>query len=144
MAANRGMESIKLATRLGNCKLEISAQLRNDEKANKLMAEYAMQFLIWHSAGSQAFNSKSDFARDAQFSDELAKHVRAKSLEVLSDCFDSIQIKTSAHVKADPIAKLIAQFVSLGFSEDEAKAEAAKVQATLASKEKPLTDEESV
>lgn len=146
MAANRGMESIKLATRLGNCKLNISAQLVNTEKATKLLAEYAMQFLIWHSTGSEAFNGKSDFKRDAEYSDELANHVSAKAKAVLSDCFAGIEIETAAYVKPNPIAKLIKQYVSMGFSEVEAKAEAEKVQAILDAKTevKPLTDEESV
>ncbi len=46
MPANRDVNSIKLDTKLGNCKLDISAQLR-DGKAEDA-AEYAMQFLVWH------------------------------------------------------------------------------------------------
>jgi hypothetical protein len=133
------MEAIKLKTRLGKCNLDIQAHLRNDKTA--MLAEYAMQFLIWHVVGSQAFNSKSDFKRDALFSDELAKHVRSTSLEVLDECFENIQIKTSKYDAPDKIAKLIKEFVGLGMSEVDAKAMAEQVQAKVT---KPQPTEETV
>jgi hypothetical protein len=143
MLANRDVNSIKLDTKLGNCNLDITAQLR--EGKQDAVAEYAMQFLVWHVVGSQAFNKKSAFKRNAEFSDDLAKHVRATALDVLGDCFDSIVVKTSKYDAPDKIAKLIKEFVSLGMSEADAKAMAEQVQAKVAKPEaKQSTDDEGV
>ncbi|HEY1248992.1 MAG TPA: hypothetical protein VGE97_08405 [Nitrososphaera sp.] len=124
------MEAIKLNTRLGNCNLNIKAQLRNDKL--KLAGEYCLQFMVWHLLGSDAYNKKSDFKRDAMFSDALAKHLADRGKTVLSDCFSDIEIQTSKYDKPDPIAKLIKEFISLGMSEADAKAMADQVQAKTA------------
>src|SRR5215470_19216439 len=126
MLANISMP-ISIKTRLGNCKLNVSAELRND-KINKL-AEYAMQFLIWHNCGSEAFNGKSDYKRDAQYSIGLSDHMQTVCVDVLGEVFDSIKVETSKYEAPDKIAKLIKEFISLGMSEADAKAMAADVQA---------------
>jgi hypothetical protein len=124
MAANKDVNSIKLDTKLGNCNLDIQAQLR--EGKSDAAAEYAMQFLVWHAVGSQAFNKKSDFKRNAPYSEDLAKHVRATAMSVLGDCFDSIVVKTSKYDAPSKLEKLTKEFVSLGYSVEDAKAFAEK------------------
>jgi hypothetical protein len=136
MLANRDVEAIKLNTRLGNCNLKISAQLQNNDKAMKLLGEYAMQFLIWHSLGSAAFNKKSDFVRDSAYSDALSAHLKNEGVSILNEVFEGVSIETSAYAKPDPIAKLVKEFISLGMSEDDAKAMAKSVQ----DKVQPKTD----
>ena len=142
MLANRDVNSIKLDTKLGATRLEISAVAQNGK--TDAIAEYAMQFLVWHVVGSQAFNKKSDYKRNAEFSDGLANHVRATALDVLGDCFDSIVVKTSKAPVVDKMAKLIKEFVSLGYSADDAKALAEKTIASAPNtKQEPSTVEES-
>lgn len=136
MLANRIVEAIKLNTRLGSCNLKVSAQLQNNDKAMKLLGEYAMQFLIWHVLGSAAFNKKSDFQRDSAFSDALAAHMVSEGTSILNEVFEGVAIETSAWVKPDPIAKLVKEFIGLGMSEADAKDMAKSVQA----KVQPKTD----
>ena len=149
MLANKIVDSIKLITRLGNCNLKVSAQLQNNEKAQKLLGEYAMQFLIWHSLGSAAFNKKSDYSRDAKYSDGLAKHLKTEGISILNEVFEGVSIETSEHKPVDKIAKLVKEFISLGMPEADAKAMALQVQAKVAKPEakpeaKQLTDDEGV
>jgi hypothetical protein len=144
IAANIDVESIELNTKLGNCNLNIEARLRNDDAAQKLLGEYAMQYLIWHIVPAGAFNKKSEYKRDAKYSDGLAKHLRAEGIAILGRVFENVSIETSEYKAPDKIAKLIKQYIDLGFSEADAKAEAEKVQAKLASKNETKTDEESV
>ena len=144
MLANRNVEAIKLETKLGNCKLEISAQLRNDDKAMKLLGENAMQYLIWHVVPAGAFNKKSDYSRNSEFSDGLAQHVRSETLSILGDCFDSIVVKTAKYDAPDKDAKMIKEYLSMGFDQAGAEAQLALVKANLAkSKKQPSTVEES-
>ena len=137
------MESIKLSTKLGNCALKVIAQLRNDDKAMKLLGEYAMSYLIWHVIPASAFNKKSDYSRDSQFSDGLARHLKTESIAVLSEVFDGVLIETSEHVKADPVEKLMKQYEC---DRETAEAFLAKVKGKTEAKTevKQSTDEESV
>jgi hypothetical protein len=145
------VESIKLETKLGNCELNISAQLRNDDAAMKLLGENAMKYLVWHVLQASAFNKKSAYSNKSEYSDGLANHLISEGKAVLGDAFSDIKIETAKYSAPDKIAKLIKQFIDLGFSEADAKAEAEKVQAKLASKNetkteaaKPLTDDQGI
>lgn len=140
MLAIRDVESIKLNTRLGNCALDISAQLQNDDKAMQKLGEFALQFLIWHVVPASAYDKKSAFKRDSAYSDALAAHMTANCNSVLADCFKDIAIKTAKYDKPDPIAKLIKEFISLGMSEVDAKAMAAQVQAKTAKPETKVAE----
>jgi hypothetical protein len=148
MLANRDVEAIKLDTKLGNCELKIKAQLQNDDKAMKLLGEYAMQYLIWHVVPAGAFNKKSDYKRDSEFSDALANHLISEGKTVLGKVFSDITIETAKYNAPDKIAKLIKQYIDLGFSEADAKSEAEKVQAKIAATKTAakteVKDEESV
>jgi hypothetical protein len=137
------MESIKLNTKLGNCNLKVSAQLRDDDKAKKLLGEYAMSYLIWHVIPASAFNKKSDYSRDSEFSDGLAKHLKTEGNAVLSEVFAGVSIETSKHVKADPVEKLMKQY---DCDRETAEAFLANIKKPTAAKTevKQSTDEESV
>ena len=105
MLANRDVEAIKLNTKLGSCNLRIKAQLRNDDKAMQSLGNTAMQYLTWHSLGSAAFNSKSDFKREDAYSDALAKHLVSEAKSILGKVFEGIEIETSEYVK--PVKKVL-------------------------------------
>jgi hypothetical protein len=131
------VEAIKLNTKLGNCNLKVSAQLQNDDKAMKLLGEFAMQYLIWHVIPAGAFNKKSDYKRDSEYSDGLSKHLVSEGKSVLGKVFKDISIETSKYDAPDKIAKLIKQYMDIGLSEADAKVEAMKIAALVA---KPKTE----
>jgi hypothetical protein len=132
------MEAIKLSTKLGNCELEISAQVQNDK--TKQLAEYAMQYLVWHVIPAEAYKKGSAFKRDSAYSDELSGHMVSTCNAELAKFFSDIEIKTAKWNKPDPIAKLIKEFISLGMDEASAKAMADQVQAKVASKTEEKTE----
>ena len=142
MPANKGVEAIKLNTRLGKCNLEIDCTLRNDDKAQKMLGQYALAFLTWHVIPASAYDKKSAFKRNSDYSDALGDHMRSETLKGLNDVFENIVVKTSKYDAPDPIAKLVKEFIGLGMSETEAKAMAEQVQAKVAKKQS--TDEEGV
>lgn len=141
MAANKDVNSIKLETRLGNCALDITAQLQNNEKAMKLLGEYALQFLVWHVVPASAYDKKSAFKRDSAYSDALGAHMQAEGIAILNEVFEGVEIKTSRYEKPDKIAKLVKEFISLGMSEADAKAMAESVQAKVAKKSQPESED---
>jgi hypothetical protein len=145
MLANRDVESIKLDTKLGNCELLISAQLRNDDKAMKLLGENAMKYLIWHVLQASAFNKKSAYSNKSEYSDGLSKHLITEGKAVLGDAFSDITIATKKYSAPDKDAKMIKEYLSMGFDQAGAEAQLALVKANLAkSKEtKQSTVEES-
>jgi len=123
------MNSIKLNTRLGACKLKISAQVQNDKI--ETLAELAMQYLIWHAVPAVAYSKDSDFARENEFSDVLAKHVADSAKDVLADCFSDIEIATSEYLKPNTADKIIAGIDKMSdedFAKLEAKAEARRAK----------------
>jgi hypothetical protein len=131
------MDSIKLNTRLGNCKLNISAQVQND-KIEKVLV-FALKYLIWHVVQGNAFSKDSGFSNKSEYNEKLSEHMIGASKKVLGDYFSDIEIATAGYDKPDPIAKLIKQYMDLGISEVDAKAMAADVQAKIAkSTEKPV------
>ena len=136
------MESIKLDTRLGNCNLSIRAQLQNDEI--KAIAEFGLQYLVWHVIPASAYNSKSKFQRDTAFSDALAKHLVGESKDVLGKYFSEISIETSKWEKPDPVAKLAkAMAKELEITEADALAMIAASKAKSAKTEPKQESEES-
>ena len=129
-----GVNSISLKTKLGKTNLKIRAALRND-KINEVAA-FALQYLIWHVIPGTAFNSKSDFKREDAFSEAGAKHLVGVSKSILEKFFSDVEIETSEYTGVDKLAKLVKQFVDLGFSESEAKAKADETMAQLAAMNK--------
>jgi polyhydroxyalkanoate synthesis regulator phasin len=144
IAANDIVEAIKLSTALGNCKLNISAQLQND-KMDKI-AKFALQYLIWHVIPAEAYKKDSDFKRDTEYSDKLAAYMVATCKSELAELFSDIEITTAKVVKVAPIDKLIKEFKSLGMTEDVAKKMAAEVleKAKAKTEAKPEKVEEKV
>lgn len=99
IAAKRSMQ-IGLKTKLGSCKLDISAQLRKLSEADlKKLVLRAMQYIIWHEVPAKAFAKEESFKRDAVFSPEFADHVSRFIELMLSDYFDGIKIGTEQYVK---------------------------------------------
>ncbi|HET6888608.1 MAG TPA: hypothetical protein VFH87_11885 [Candidatus Udaeobacter sp.] len=137
------MNSIKLNTRLGKCNLEIDAHLRTDEKAQAMLGQHALAFLVWHVIPASAYDKKSAYKRNSDYSDALGSHMRSETMKVLGDVFENIVVKTSKYDAPDPIAKLIKEFVSLGLSEADAKAQAEAVQAKIAKKPEQKTETET-
>ena len=74
---------ISIKTRLGNCKLSIKAQLRNDKV--QAAAEYCMEHLVWHVVPSTAELDKKDSAvnRETPYSEALVDVLRVASQKVL-------------------------------------------------------------
>ena len=118
------MQAIKIATRLGNCAMIISARMLETDKALKALAEYATKYLIWHEVGSEAFNKASDFKRDAEYSDGLSKHLIAVGNDKLSECFTDIVITTSKYDKPNTVDAVIKGIDKMS-AEDLAKLSAA-------------------
>lgn len=107
-----------------------------------MLGQHALAFLVWHVIPASAYDKKSAFKRNSDYSDALGAHMRSETLKGLNEVFENIVVKTSKYDAPDPIAKLIKEFVSLGMSESDAKAMAESVQAKVA--KKPSTDEEGV
>src|SRR5713101_703213 len=107
------MEAIAVNSRLGNVALEIKASLRND-RVNEA-AEAAAMHLLFHKAGSKAFNGKDGgHKRDEAFSPELAKDVRIAVLESLGDIFENFDVKTAPYEKVSEVDKIIRSLEKIG------------------------------
>jgi hypothetical protein len=94
------MDSISLNTALGNCALDIKAELRNDKL--QAIGDNAMAYLVWHKVPSSAYSKKSAFKRDSEYSAELEAHLVEHVKSVLGNCFQNIEIKASKYVKPEP------------------------------------------
>jgi hypothetical protein len=126
------VNSIALKTKLGNCKLAISAQVQND-KINEI-AEFALQYLIWHVLPAEAYKKDSEFSRDSEFSDDLAEHLTKAGGALLRKFFTDVKLVADKYEKPDKLAKQIKEWVSMGMSEADAIDMAKSVQAKLQSK----------
>jgi len=133
------MDAIKLNTRLGNSTLKLSGVLRNDKI--KEIAEFALQYLTWHVWPASAYSKDSGFKRDDEYSDALSDHLKSEGQTLLGKFFTDVKIETAKWDKPSPIAKLIKDFLGLGFSEDEAKVMAADTLKKLQAKNNGATEE---
>lgn len=114
---------ISLKTKLGNCKLVISAQLRklSDEMTAKLVTK-ALQFIVWHEIPAKAFAKDEPFKRDSAYSEDLEAHLITHGNAILAPFFEEISWGTGKVEKLSPYDKAVKEFISLGLSEDDAKA----------------------
>lgn len=126
------IKPIELATSLGQCAVKISAKAKAD-KATEI-AKFALQYLIWHVVPSKAYNKESKFKRNSDYSDALIAHLKAAIETHVGSLFDGITLTFDKVVVADPIEKLIKDYVGLGFTEADAKALAADALAKLQAK----------
>lgn len=123
---------IELATSLGNASIKIEAIAKSDKAME--IAKFALQYLIWHVVPSKAYNKDSKFKRNADYSDALVEHLKSAINTHVGGLFDNIKLTFDKVVVADPIEKLIKDYVGLGFSEVDAKALAADALAKLKEK----------
>ena len=106
-----------------------------------MLAEFALQYLIWHVVPASAYGKDSDFKREDAYTEDLAAHMADATKDVLGDVFTDISVETAKYEKPDKMLKLIKEFVSMGMDETSAKAMALSVQAKLASKNEAKVEE---
>lgn len=91
---------ISLKTKLGNCKLNIGAQLRKlDEAILAKLIGKALQFIIWHEVPAKAFAKDESFKRDSDYSPELEKHLIKHATALLEPYFEGIAFETALYEK---------------------------------------------
>lgn len=131
---------IALQTKIGNCALDISAELKTDENAQKTIGENAMQYIVWHSVPSAAFDKKSEFKRNSEYSDRLAEHLVATIKTEFAKSFSNVVVKTEKWLKPDSAEKILKDIEKMS-DEDFARIVAAR-KASKAAKIEPESEAE--
>ncbi len=122
---------ITLESNIGKCAFSISCL---GIKPETKMAELFLGYHLWHKVQSLMFagGKKAKFTKESPFSPELEAHAKAIALAELGLYFEDVSITTAEEVKQSDEQKFVKFSMSLGMSEEIARAGWATAQAAKA------------